>query len=97
MMKIPSPNHFFPTQKFGQWPALRGGSASIGFCICTLHFSVISVMRILNFVVVAQHKSHVTWQISALSITSCVFVNDLSFKICVYFRWSVISPLHLEV
>ena len=85
--KIPSPNHFSHTKgkkKFGQWPALRGGSASIGHCIRTLHFLVISVMRISSFVVVTQHKSHVTWQISPLSITSCVFVNGLSFKICVF-------------
>ena len=37
-----------------------------------------------SFAVVIQRKSCARWQIPAPSVPSCVHVNDLSFKMCVF-------------
>ena len=69
----------------------RGGSAGIR----NLYLYVTSSGDICDdnwsYVVVAQRKNCVRWQISAPSIPGCVCLNDLSFKICVF---QVVKSLH---
>ena len=65
-------------------PLRRGGSASIRILYTYVTSSGDIRYDNRSYAVVVQRKSCARRQISAPSVPSCVYANDLSFKVCVF-------------
>ena len=79
-----SKTHISAQQPVHSTGCCRGGSAGIRNLYSYVTFSGDIRYNNRSYAVVAQRKSRVTGgQISAPSAPSCVYPNDLSFKICV--------------
>ena len=71
-------------QQLARSVSSRGGSASKWILYTYVTFSGDIRYDNRSYAVVIQRKSYTRRQILAPSVPSCVHVNDLSFKMCVF-------------